>query len=248
MGAGPTARKDEGEQVMNGKNARQDRKIKLMTEEADARKLAEEQAKSIRKMYEDRDKKAKNAKRQLVNQLDVTVDKYRTANGVMAALDVVRSVKGNANDPIQEIAMAKTVATEMARMSRDMRDKAQSLAPEEMGQLCDDFYDKEFSEHDSSIIEMVDELMALQLCQNVGPSAEDITSFLSQADAEIEKARKDLIAYCENNSIDFNELCGPHGDCYDCLCESCEKDCKDHKIIKEGQSAYDVCENFIEKE
>lgn len=193
---------------MSGKNARQDRKIKLITEEADARKFAEEQAKSIRKMYEDRDKKAKRAKRQLVSQLDVTVDKYRTANGVMAALDVVRSVKGNANDPIQEIAMAKTVATEMARVSRDMCDKAKSLAPEEMGQLCDDFYDKEFSEHDSSIIEMVDELMTLQLCQNVGPSTEDITNFLSQADAEIEKAKKDLSAYCEDHKLDFLEVCG----------------------------------------
>ena len=193
---------------MSGKSARNDRKMKLMTEEADGRKVADEMAKSIGKMYEDRDRKALSAKERLVEQLDVTSDKYRTANGVMAALDVVRSVNGNASDPIQEIAMAKAVATEMAHVSKTMCDKAKSLAPEEMSQLCDDFYDKEFSEHDSSIVEMVNELMALQLCQNVGPSAEDITDFLSQADAEIEKAREDLRKHCEENGLDYLEVCG----------------------------------------
>ena len=234
---------------MSEKKAKADRKLKVMTEEADARSIAEEQAKSISKMYEDRDKKALGARDHLVSQLRVTSDKYRTANGVMSALSCVREVAGEGMaDTIEQIAMAKSVATEMAAVAKDMADKAKGLAPDEMDKLCDGFYDKEFSEHDSSIIEMVIELMGLQLCQNIGPNAEDIVEFLKHSNEEIEKARETLKSFCDENKIDFNELCGPHEDCYDCLCESCEKDCKDHKMIEEGQSAYDVCKDFVEKE
>lgn len=234
---------------MSEKKAKADRKLKVMTEEADARSVAEEQARSIWKMYEDRDRKALGAKDHLVFQLRVTSDKYRTANGVMSALSCVREVAGDGmGDTIEQIAMAKSVATEMASVAEDMATKARGLSPDEMDQLCDDFYDKEFSEHDSSIIDMVAELMILQLCQNIGPNAEDIVEFLKHSDEEIEKAKETLITFCNENKIDFDELCGPYGDCHDCLCESCEKDCKDHKMIEEGQSAYDVCKDFVEKE
>lgn len=194
---------------MSEKKAKADRKLKVMTEEADARNVAEEQAKSISKMYEDRDKKALGAKDHLVSQLQVTSDKYRTANGVMSALSCVREVAGEGmGDTIEQIAMAKTVATEMAAVAKDMADKAKVLDPDEMDQLCDDYYDKEFSEHDSSIIDMVAELMVLQLCQNIGPNAEDIVDFLKHSDEEIEKARENLVTFCKENDLDFLEICG----------------------------------------
>lgn len=129
-----------------------------------------------------------------------------------------------------------------------MLEKASELDPEDMNMLCDSFYDKEFSEHDACVADMAKELMILQLCQNVGPNAEDITGFCLHADEEIAKARENLVDFCNTNGINFNELCGPHENCYECLCESCAKDCKDHKVIQEGQSAYSVCGWFTEKE
>jgi hypothetical protein len=54
---------------------------------------------------------------------------------------------------------------------------------------------------------LAEELMVLQLCQNVGPSAEDIAEFCSTADGEIAKAREDLKLFCSENSLDFDEIC-----------------------------------------
>lgn len=223
------------------------KKMDLVAGEAKPQEVAEEMARSIAKMYEDRDKKAMSAKEHLISQLEVTVDKYRTANGVMSALDTVRLVYGRGYLEIDdELAVAKGVAKVAAGVAQAMAKKAGLLDPEEMDQLCDGFYQKEFADGESDARDLVDELMSLQLCQNVGPNAEDITEFVRHADEEIEKARNDLREHCEKNGLDFDELCGPHDRCPDCLCMDCAKDCKEGRQIVEGQSAYDVCEDFVE--
>lgn len=193
---------------MSEKKAKEDRKVKLMTNEAKPEDTAKEMAKSIAKMYEDRDRKATSAKEHLVSQLEVTSDKYRTANGVMAALQVVRDVLGKTTDYVEEISIAKDVASHMSGIASDMALKAKGLYPEEMDKLCQGFYDQEFSEGKGSALEMIDELMSLQLCQNVGPNAEDISDFCKTADEEIEKAREDLRKFCDENGLDFDEVCG----------------------------------------
>ena len=198
---------------MSEKKAKQDRKLKVMTEDADPKKVAEEMAKTISKMYEDRDKKAISAKENLIEQLRIIVDKYRTANGVMSALDTLRTVLGEQAREMtmeEEIGYAKTIASNMALTTQEMLGKASDLEPDVMNTLCDTFYDKEFSEHDGIVLDMVQELMTLQLCQNIGPSANDITDFLSHTDADIEKARNDLKEYCDKNGLSFNELCSPY--------------------------------------
>ncbi len=213
MGAGPAARKEEGKSIdMSEKTAKKNRKeqMKVMNGTADPKKTADEQAKSIRHMIEERDKKAVNAKKHLIAQLDVTIDKYRTANGVMTALQTVRAVAGDHSDLTleDEIGMAKAVATEMAKVTAKMADNAEVTDPDNFDELCDGFYNKEFSENDSSAIEMVHELMVLQLCQNVGPDADDVANFCKQADEEIEKARENLRKFCEENELDFLEVVG----------------------------------------
>lgn len=235
---------------MSERKAKQDRKLEVMTEQADPMEVAKEMAKSISKMYEDRDAKALGAKERLIQQLKVTVDKYRTANGVMSALDTVRLVLGNGNDmPItEEIAMAKAVATNMAGIAQDMADKANVLEPDGFDDLCNGFYDKEFSQSMASAADMVEQLMVLQLCQNVGPNAEDVAEFCKTADAEIDKARENLKAHCADNGIDFNELCGPHENCSVCICGECANECKEGKLIEEGQFAIEGCERFVRAE
>lgn len=230
---------------MSEKNVKKDRKLKLMTEEADFNESAKEQAKAIAKMYEDRDKKALGARDHLVSQLEVTSDKYRTANGVMNALQVVRDVLGTTTDYVEEISIAKTAATKMAGIAQDMAKKVSELDPEEMDKLCDGFYNPAFSEGSASALEMIDELLVLQLCQNVGPNAEDVNEFCRTADEEIEKARENLKTFCTEHGINFNELCGPHDNCPECLCNICTNDCKEGKMIVEGQSAREICDDFI---
>lgn len=229
------------------RNKMDEKDLKVVTDEVSPDVTAREMAKSISKMYEDRDKKAQAAKDRLLSQLEVTVDKYRTANGVMSALATLRDVLGpdNAMSIEEEIGTAKTIASKMAEVTQEMANKAYDLFPDNMDELCNHFYDREFSEHDASALDMATELMVLQLCQNVGPNAEDIVEFLRHADEEIDKARENLKTFCDDNGLNFNEICGPHEDCYWCLCESCLKSCKDHKLIKEGESTRDVCKDFV---
>lgn len=237
--------------MSESKRKAQRKDVKLMTEEAGVQKTADEMARSIAKMYEDRDKKLVGAKEHLVSTLEVTVEKYRTASGVMRALDTVRMVcsePGNGMRVRDEIGKAKAVATSMAKVTMAMAEKARELDPEELDKLCDGFYDKEFSEGDGDEMYLVEQLMVLNLCQAVGPDAEDIVDFAKTADEEIDKARQKLVEYCQEHDLDFNEICGPHDKCPDCLCMSCSKDCKEGKQIVEGQSAYDVCENFVAAE
>lgn len=197
---------------MSEKNVKKDNGLKLMTEEAGLDETARKQAEDIAKMYEDRDKKALGARQHLAAQLEVTSDKYRTANGVMAALQTVRDVFGDVTSYIEEISIAKTAATRMAGIARDMAEKAGKLDPENMAELCDGFYNPAFSEGESSALELIDELLVLQLCQNVGPNAEDVAEFCRTADEEIEKARENLRTFCSENGIDFDEVVGEKKD------------------------------------
>ena len=187
------------------------RDLELVTEEADPQKVAEDMAVKIRKMYEDRDKKVKNAKESLISQLEVTASKYLTANGVMSALEIVRTVydKATSIGLESEIDMAKTMATAMSVIALKLKEKAEGLEPENFDKLCDGFYDAHYAEDDdASAIQLVQQLMMLQLCQNVGPNADDIAAFIKHSNYEIDKAKADLISYCEENGIDFLKLCG----------------------------------------
>ena len=178
-------------------------------EEEDVQKTAEDMAKSISKMYKDRDKKALDAKDNLVTQLRITSEKYLTANGVMHALQVLRDAKGDLSIGIEtELEMAHVIAQRMHLIACNMTSRAIDAEPDIMGTLCDACYDSSFAEKKHGLNEFVIELMRLQLCQNVGPNASDIEDFCANADAEIEKARVDLREYCDAHGIDFDELCG----------------------------------------
>ena len=195
---------------MSGKTARKDRKkdMKIMNGTADPKDTAKEQAVSIRHMIEERDKKAFNAKEHLISQLDVTIDKYRTANGVMAALGCVREILNNSENVYSEIQMAQRITKGMSVVAEKMIDKAMSLEPWSLDELCDSFYDHDVTNKAIGPEDMAKELMILQLCQNVGPDAEDIVEFYRHADEEIDKARDNLKKFCEENELDFLEVCG----------------------------------------
>ena len=177
--------------------------VEAVTEDADPRKVAEDMASSIYKMRDDRNKKSEAAKEHLVSQLEVTVEKYCTANGVMMTLGVVRDVYGSADDIDLEIDRAKRIAVEMSSVAEDLVEKAKGLEADEMSKLCDDVYDKEFATGDGSAHDLVTQVMILNLCQNVGPNAEDITGFWKQTTQEIAKAWSDLEDYCKENDLDF---------------------------------------------
>jgi len=233
---------------MSEKKTKMDRKLKTIegsAKDIDWEKTAKEQAEQIRKMYEDRDKKALAAKEHLVSSLQITSYKYLTANGIMSALDTTRTVMGNNNDVYGNLAYAQRIAKQMSDIAMNMMDKAAATDPENMGDLCEGFYEEDMTEEEISTENLAKELMILNLCQNVGPDAQDVADFCKTADKEIEKARDALREFCGEHGLDFATICGEDEDC---LYLSCRKDCGDgSKVIHDGELAHDICKDFESK-
>ena len=146
------------------------------------------------KAIEDRDLKCKSAKEHLMDMLRITVDKYRTATGTLEAMRVLRMVGGDQS--AQVYAQANKLAWAMSAETEKMHKKAADLDYADMEQLCDGFYQKEFTLTDdgastaicsSKVFKLAFELMRIDLCRNVGPSAEDMVAFLNRANEEIAK-------------------------------------------------------------
>lgn len=150
-------------------------------------------------MIKDRDAKCDAAKKQLIENLEITADKYRTATGTMEALRVLRMVAPECFDVQEEIAVAKGYAIEMSSVVNAMKDKAENLGWAEMDQLCDEFYEKEFDVKDTSINDLSIELMKIDLCRNVGPAAEDIVGFLDRANDDIRAVAEKMTDMVKEN-------------------------------------------------
>lgn len=153
----------------------------------------------VKKMEKDREAKLSMAREQLVGQLRVTAEKYRTATGVMEALRVYRAVMGShVLDVEVEFGEAVELAKKMALAADDMAEKAGKVAYDDMGALLDGFYNERFSESSSPIdscefaFSLSLEIMRLDLCRNVGPAAEDIVGFIERSDEEIEDVRAEI--------------------------------------------------------
>lgn len=150
----------------------------------------------IKSMKEDKEKKCKAAKEQLIDMLEVTVDKYRTATGTAEALRVLRFTTGH--DDI-DLSWASRLAWDMAVEADKIREKAEKLSYAEMDKLCDGFYEKEFKvepDHNYAetdpLYQLAFEMMRIDLCRNVGGSAEDMVEFIKRVESEIDQTGEEL--------------------------------------------------------
>lgn len=177
---------------MSARNAKKDRKMEVVSGQAEASEIAEDIETSIKKMVEDRDKKVAGAREHLVSQLKVTSDKYRTANGVMSAYMTIHDIVGTDYTLDVQLDEAKAIASRMSGIALEMAEKAKTLAVEDLHTLCDDFYDPEFCEGEGDLFDLAKQLMLLELCQNVGPAAQDVSDFWTTANEEIAKMEAEL--------------------------------------------------------
>ena len=169
--------------------------------ETDTTNIAKEMSNTIEKMIADRKEKTKAAKFRLISQLEIMQQKYLTANGVMNALETVRVVD-NTLYIHDEMMIAKSMAIALSKTVNKLTEKARGLRPEEMNRLCDDLYDANFAEGDGNEKDLIHQLLLLQLCQNIGPNAEDIKNFYDQATEEINKTKEDLASYKKEHNLD----------------------------------------------
>ena len=183
-----------------------DKIFNQLKEESDRKVLIKDLENKLAKMKSDKEKKCKAAKKQLIEMLDVTVDKYRTATGTAEALRVLRFVVGN--DEVN-LTWANQLAWDMAVETDKIKKKAEKLAYVEMDKLCDGFYEKEFklaypdnlsdfnddeiadieAEH---LYQLAFEMMRIDLCRNVGGSAEDMVEFIKRTQDEIDTTGEEL--------------------------------------------------------
>lgn len=172
------------------------------------RQLAQELVDKIQMMVKDRDKKLNMAKEQLIEQLKVTADKYRTGTGVMESLRIMRLVNdGRPADMaiFEEVEQARNLAANMVVNISRLVDKAEKLGHAEMNELCNGEYDTDFISKGFSAMELCEELMKLDLCRNIGPAAEDMVLFLEKTSDELESTNDELEKLCEEHP-EFRDL------------------------------------------
>jgi len=158
----------------------------------DERITIKELEESIEKMKVDKEAKCSSAKDQLIEMLEITVDKYRTATGTAEALRTLRFVLG---DDAVDITWANRLAWDMAAEADKIREKAEGLSYVEMDKLCDGFYEKEFKVEVNAFdgyYRLAFEMMRIDLCRNVGPAAEDMVEFIKRVQEEIDKTGEKL--------------------------------------------------------
>jgi len=158
----------------------------------DAKQAIEELEQRLAKMEEDRDTKCKAAREQLVDMLEVTADKYLTVTGTAEALRVVRFVVGS--ETPGDLVDACDLAHRMADVAKDMAECARGLEADEMDQLCKNFYAEDFNIRnlDRRQLAMAFEMMRIDLCRNVGGSAEDMVGFVKRVQEEIDVTKAKL--------------------------------------------------------
>lgn len=167
-------------------------KVIKVKKQDDMKAAIEELEQKLTKMEEDRDAKCKAAREQLIDMLEVTADKYLTVTGTAEALRVVRFVIG-AETP-GDLIDACELAHRMAGVAKDMAERAKELATNAMDQLCKDFYTEDFDirDFDQRQFAMAFEMMRIDLCRNVGGSAEDMVGFVKRVQEEIDVTKAKL--------------------------------------------------------
>ncbi len=146
----------------------------------------------LESMKKDKETKCKAAKDQLIEMLEVTVDKYLTATGTAEALRVYRFVTGKNND-YGEVVKANILAQKMAETTRKMVEKAKKLSYAKMDEICDGFYTKRYIVNPEKQEEdLAYEMMCIDLCRNVGGAAEDMVSFIKRVQEEIDATGAEL--------------------------------------------------------
>lgn len=182
--------------------------IEVTAVEEDAVAVALSQHNDIIKMKNAAEEKIENARIHLVDTLEVTAQKYLTANGMMAAIETIRQVIGNADVSFEtQTTWAKDIMRALSDSAASMMEKAKVLAVENFDQICEDYYEEDFSAREDIIVyDLACELMELQLCQNVGPAAQDIIDFKTTSDEEIEKAQAKLDEYLKEHDLKAEDI------------------------------------------
>lgn len=148
----------------------------------------------VAEMQEKQGEKITDAIKHLSEELAVTANKYATATGIMAAMEAGQMLWDQDSKFADRAYCCKVAAQKMIGVCKDMSKKAAEAKLEDLDTFLDSFYDDQFvnNENPVSLQEMLDELMVLSLCRQVGPSIQDILDFEAKSDEQIEELCKQV--------------------------------------------------------
>lgn len=182
--------------------------IQVEAESIEPKDVAERKLEVIKKMIDGRDAKIKNATEHLNETLIVTATKYLTANGLMAAMDTINEVNSDLKWA-EKINIAVDASRLLSALTNEIAEALAEASPIEYDTVVEQYYDGDFAwelevdKEPLSLIEgIVVELMTLNLCSNIGPSADDIVQFIKSSQEEIEKSIDDYNEYCTANEVE----------------------------------------------
>lgn len=185
-----------------------DEEIEVEAVKEDTVAVAVSQYNDIVKMKNAAAEKIDNARAHLIDTLEITSRKYLTANGMMAAIETIRQVIGNEDVSFStQVKWAIEIMNALSDAAASMMVKAEELAMEDFDKLCEDYYQANYADRETvTAYDLACELMELQLCQNVGPAAQDIIDFKASSDEEIEKAQVKLDEYLEKHNLKAEDI------------------------------------------
>ena len=169
--------------------------------------VAQDMSADIDKMIDKRDEKVDGARAHFTETLEITREKYLTANGTMAALDGLHNVWGkNVVTITSLLTSAQSIALQLSDVCGSMAELAKDCELEKFDNFCDGYYDHDFANRSiANPDDLAYEVALLNLCQQVGPAAKDIWDFKVTADEEIMKAWEKLEDFCQEHSLNLAE-------------------------------------------
>lgn len=172
----------------------------IQEENSDIRELTKDELiaqlnQQLQSMIEQADNKLKNAYDQLLADLTIYQEKWKTASGFMHALETLRDVE-NFLDYAEEEEEVKTICKTVVVMVNSVIDQIESYEvsddfyneAKDIFTICD-VYNKDFIYYNGtySAGDVALEILNLQFCQQFGPAIEDMVDFRDGAREQIAK-------------------------------------------------------------
>lgn len=148
------------------------------TTKTEKRAIAKDIDNQLKAMKAAADEKLASAKEQLVHNLEMTAEKYRTVNGFMMVHETLGSVASK-DEIVPNWRTCQHLADFMSEMVLTLASVIKDTDVTEItGELVDHLHDADFIDREKfTVTEIVRQLLIVNLQQNIGPAVEDIVQF-----------------------------------------------------------------------
>jgi len=155
-------------------------------------RMIEDLSRQLDALVSSRIDKLEASKKHLLSQIEVTSKKYLTVNGYMQARTTMEQVAfGEKIENADELGCV--FAREMSEMAWALHEKIEECSIEDIDEdVLDGWMDEHFVTSSPTFNETVRQVLVVGLLQNIGGAVDDIISFRSSVDDQIESIKKEI--------------------------------------------------------